>query len=164
MSLFWGVGSSLADDTDIYAVSARLQWGRRGYGGAVVQVQPLCSGWGWANPQILTKQGKALLLKLLLIVGSFRPDTLLGVQGVSLPSRQRMLSSAAAAADTACVVQVMIWDDHQGRCIGELSFRSQVHQRTQAADHNQLYLNVWGKLGLAIPVSAVILDLGRRAH
>lgn len=21
----------------------------------------------------------------------------------------------------------MIWDDHQGRCIGELSFRSQVH-------------------------------------
>lgn len=23
-------------------------------------------------------------------------------------------------------LQVMIWDDHQGRCIGELSFRSQV--------------------------------------
>ncbi len=23
-------------------------------------------------------------------------------------------------------VQVMIWDDHQNRCIGELSFRSQV--------------------------------------
>lgn len=22
--------------------------------------------------------------------------------------------------------KVMIWDDHQGRCIGELSFRSQV--------------------------------------
>ena len=25
-----------------------------------------------------------------------------------------------------CCMQVMIWDDHQGRCIGELSFRSQV--------------------------------------
>ena len=23
-------------------------------------------------------------------------------------------------------LQVMIWDDHQGRCIGELGFRSQV--------------------------------------
>ena len=26
-------------------------------------------------------------------------------------------------------VQVMIWDDHQGRCIGELSFRSQVRRQ-----------------------------------
>ena len=25
-----------------------------------------------------------------------------------------------------CIAQVMIWDDHQNRCIGELSFRSQV--------------------------------------
>ena len=24
------------------------------------------------------------------------------------------------------IVQVMIWDDHQGRCIGELNFRTQV--------------------------------------
>mgnify|MGYP001810063681 CR=1 FL=1 len=24
------------------------------------------------------------------------------------------------------VLQVMIWDDHQAKCIGELSFRSQV--------------------------------------
>lgn len=27
---------------------------------------------------------------------------------------------------TAALPQVMIWDDHQGKCIGELSFRSQV--------------------------------------
>lgn len=24
-------------------------------------------------------------------------------------------------------MQVMIWDDHQGRCIGELNFRTQVN-------------------------------------
>lgn len=29
--------------------------------------------------------------------------------------------------------KVMIWDDHQGRCIGELSFRSQVGRGKRAA-------------------------------
>ena len=28
------------------------------------------------------------------------------------------------------MMQVMIWDDHQGKCIGELSFRSQVSGRS----------------------------------
>lgn len=35
-------------------------------------------------------------------------------------------TSAAQSAKATPWVQVMIWDDHQGRCIGELSFRSQV--------------------------------------
>ena len=30
------------------------------------------------------------------------------------------------ADDSVRLLQVMIWDDHQGRCIGELGFRSQV--------------------------------------
>lgn len=35
-------------------------------------------------------------------------------------------SFAAAVLSRLCCLQVMIWDDHQKRCIGELSFRSQV--------------------------------------
>ena len=35
-------------------------------------------------------------------------------------------SLAAAALSGPRCLQVMIWDDHQKRCIGELSFRSQV--------------------------------------
>ena len=35
-------------------------------------------------------------------------------------------SLAAAVLSKLRCLQVMIWDDHQKRCIGELSFRSQV--------------------------------------
>ena len=33
---------------------------------------------------------------------------------------------AARLCHVAASLQVMIWDDHQGRCIGELTFRNQV--------------------------------------
>ncbi len=35
-------------------------------------------------------------------------------------------SPRKAFTEHTYILQVMIWDDHQSRCIGELSFRSQV--------------------------------------
>lgn len=48
---------------------------------------------------------------------------------LSRPGRQTAVAGAATQSNFAHLelhVQVMIWDDHQNRCIGELSFRSQV--------------------------------------
>ena len=45
-----------------------------------------------------------------------RADTCVGPHG----------NAFASSSDAADALQVMIWDDHQGRCIGELTFRNQV--------------------------------------
>ena len=51
-------------------------------------------------------------------------------------------------------VQVMIWDDHQNRCIGELSFRSEVRavrlrrDRVVVALANKVYVYNFADLSL----------------
>jgi hypothetical protein len=47
----------------------------------------------------------------------------------SLPPRSRAPPRAPARA------QVMIWDDHQGRCIGELAFRSEARPSCARFQH-----------------------------
>jgi WD repeat-containing protein 45 len=48
---------------------------------------------------------------------------------VSVPPTQSLslsLSRVGGGCNVPLPLQVMIWDDHQNRCIGELSFRSEV--------------------------------------
>ena len=48
------------------------------------------------------------------------------------------------------IVQVMIWDDHQGRCIGELNFR------TQVSPHSLLVSTCMHQEGIALLASFTV--------